>query len=93
MSKIFQLDFGPGFVFHLTIPKVFPRPLTDIYKCLGGFLHLKPTAGCQISTSILGVGYINISCKISNGKVRVHFGFNANVLPGSLTGSIFKVLH
>jgi hypothetical protein len=21
-------------------------------KCLGGFLHLKPTAGCQISTLI-----------------------------------------
>ena len=61
MSKIFQLDFGTGCFFHLTIPKVFPRPLTDIYKCLGGFLHLKPTAGCQISTSILGVGSIDIS--------------------------------
>ena len=25
-----------------------------------------------MSTSILGVGYINISCKIPNGKVLVH---------------------
>ena len=31
--------------------KVLSGPLTD-FKCLCGFLHLKPTVGCQISTLI-----------------------------------------
>jgi len=43
------------------------------HKCLGGFRHLKPTAGCQISTLIFyfflwrGVP-INISWKIYQGR-------------------------
>ena len=31
--------------------KVLPEPLTDFSTCCG-FLHLKPTAGCQISALI-----------------------------------------
>jgi hypothetical protein len=26
-------------------------------KCLGGIMHIKPTAGCQISTLIFGFGW------------------------------------
>jgi len=39
---------------------------------LGGILHLKSTVGCQMSTSILGLDSIHISCKISNEKVLAH---------------------
>jgi hypothetical protein len=60
-------------------------------KCLGFIMHLKPTAGCQISTLIFekqiveGVS-INIPWKIYQGrKVLAHFGFRLKVLPGSLT--------
>jgi hypothetical protein len=47
--------------------KVLPGPLTD--KCLGGIMHLKPTAGCQISTLIFGFGVnpIHIPRKITEG--------------------------
>jgi hypothetical protein len=40
-------------------------------KCLGGIMHLKPTAGCQISTFILEFGKgvsINIPWKIYQGR-------------------------
>lgn len=38
-----------------------------------GFLHLNPTAGCHISTSTLrGMGSINIMCTIPNGKLFAH---------------------
>ena len=53
-------------------------------KCLGGIPRLQPTAECQMSTSILGVDYINISCKIPNDKALVHLEFKSKVLPGSL---------
>jgi hypothetical protein len=60
-------------------------------KCLGGFLQLKPTAGCQISTLIFdfflwrGVS-INIPWKyIKDGKVLDHLGIKSKVLTGSLT--------
>ena len=42
-----------------------------LLKCLGGILHLKPTAGCQISTLIFGYGgggAINIPWKIAEGR-------------------------
>jgi hypothetical protein len=55
-------------------------------------MHLKPTAGCQISTLIfenklLRVGSLLISHKkyIKDGKVLIHLGFKLKVLPGSLT--------
>jgi hypothetical protein len=51
-------------------------------------MHLKPTAGCQISTLIFGFGgtlYIYHEKLPKDGKVLCHFGFKAKVLPGSLT--------
>ena len=42
-------------------------------KCLGGIMHLKPTAGCQISTLIFGLW--GLYC---------HLGFKSKVLPGPL---------
>ena len=36
--------------------------------CLGGFLHLKPTAGCQISTLIFGFFWGVDLWKIANGR-------------------------
>ena len=42
------------------------------------------TAGCQISTSILGLGSINISCKTLNGKVLAHLVIKSKVIPGTL---------
>jgi hypothetical protein len=54
-------------------------------------MHLKPTAGCQISILIFeeilwrGVS-INISSKyIKDGKVLANFELKLKVLPGSLT--------
>ena len=50
-------------------------------------MHLKPTAGCQISTLIFGYGgtlYISHD-KLQDGKVLCHLGFTSNVLPGPLT--------
>jgi hypothetical protein len=41
-------------------------------KCLVGFLHLQPTAGCQISTLISGFSFgwgpLNIPWKIANRR-------------------------
>ena len=60
-------------------------------KCLVGILHLKPTAGCYISTLIfrfvfvLGGYSIYIPWKIPNGKVLAHLGFKSKVLLGPLT--------
>ena len=60
-------------------------------KCLVGILHLKPTAGCYISTLIfrfvfvLGGYSIYIPWKIPNGKVLAHLGFKSKVLFGPLT--------
>jgi hypothetical protein len=54
-------------------------------------MHLKPTAGCQISTLIFenncGGGSLEISHEkyIKDGKVLAHLGFRLKVLPGSLT--------
>ena len=52
-------------------------------------MHLKPTAGCQISTLIFGFGGedpIHIPGKITEGrKVLCHSGFMSKVLPGPLT--------
>ena len=54
-------------------------------------MHLRPTAGCQISILIFeeilwrGVS-INISSKyIKDGKVLANFELKLKVLPGSLT--------
>ena len=55
-------------------------------------MHLKPTAGCQISILIFekkkggrGVS-INIPSKyIKHGKGLAHFGLKLKVLPGSIT--------
>ena len=38
-------------------------------------MHLKPTAGCQISTLIFGFG---------GGGLYCHLGFKSKVLPGPL---------
>ena len=51
-------------------------------------MHLKPTAGCQISTLIFGLGgTLCISHKKvpKDGKVLSHLGFKSKVLPGPLT--------
>jgi len=55
-------------------------------------MHLKPTAGCQISTLIFekknceGGISMNIPYKyIKDGNVLSHFGLKLKVLPGSLT--------
>jgi hypothetical protein len=54
-------------------------------------MHLKPTAGCQISTLIfekkLWRGCLLISHEqyIKDGKVLAHLGFELKVVPGSLT--------
>ena len=59
-------------------------------KCLGGFLHLKPTAGCQISTWIfdfLWRGSLLMSYEkyIKDGKVLASLGFQSKELSGPLT--------
>ena len=60
-------------------------------KCLGGFLHLKPTVGCQISTLIFdlflwrGVSIIFHEKYIKDGKVLDHLGFQSKVFPRPLT--------
>ena len=58
----------PLWTYIKDIARVFNR-----MKCLGGIMHLKPTAGCQISTLIfenkLGRGdSINIPWKIYQGR-------------------------
>ena len=60
-------------------------------KCLGGFLHLKPTVGCQISTLIFEFSFVEggpykylMNKYIKNGKVPAHLGFQSKVLAGPL---------
>jgi hypothetical protein len=52
-------------------------------------MHLKPTAGCQISTLIFGFGggtlYISHEKLTKDGKVLCHLGFKSKVLSGLLT--------
>jgi hypothetical protein len=51
-------------------------------------MHLKPTAGCQISTLIFGFGgtlYIFHKELPKDGKVLFYPGFMSKVLPGPLT--------
>ena len=52
-------------------------------------MHIKPTAGCQISTLIFGFGggtpYISHENLPKDGKVLCHSGLKLKVLPGSLT--------
>ena len=52
-------------------------------------MHLKPTAGCQISTLILdlagGTLYISDNKLPKDGKVLAHLGFKLKVFPGPLT--------
>ena len=52
-------------------------------------MHLKPTAGCQISTLIFGFGkgtlYIFHEKLPKDGKVLCHSEFRSKVLPGPLT--------
>ena len=50
-------------------------------------MHLKPTAGCQISTLIFGFEgtlYIFHEKLPKDGKVLCQLGFMSKVLPGSL---------
>ena len=64
--------FFPTWVYIKGISRTFKW-----HKCLGGFMHLKPTAGCQISTLIFGFkgGAINIPWKIAEGgRVLSHLG-------------------
>ena len=51
-------------------------------------MHLKPTAGCQISKLIFGFGRtlcISLEKLPEDGKVLCHLGFKSKVLPGPLT--------
>jgi hypothetical protein len=57
-------------------------------------MHLKPTAGCQISTLIFGFGgtlCISHDKLPKDGKVLCHFEFNSKVLPGALTDLSYQV--
>jgi hypothetical protein len=60
-------------------------------KCLGEIPRLQPTSEGEMSTSILRVGYINISCKIPNDKVLVR-GF-ISILFFLVQGSIIPTVH
>jgi hypothetical protein len=55
-------------------------------------MYLKPTAGCQISTLILGFGggtlCISHEKSPKGGKVLCNLGFKSTVLPGPLTDLI-----
>ena len=58
-------------------PDVYVKDIARAFnwlKCRGGIMHLKPTAGCQISTLIFGFG---------RGPY-CHLGFKSKVLPGPL---------
>jgi hypothetical protein len=53
-------------------------------------MHLKPTAGCQISTLIFGFGepgtlYISHEKLPKVGKFLFPLGFTSKVMPGPLT--------
>jgi hypothetical protein len=75
---------------HLSLLKIRAIPVFNWLKCLGGIMHLKPTAGCQISTLIFenklwkGVS-INIPWKIYQGRQSsCLFLATLKVLSGSL---------
>jgi hypothetical protein len=60
--------------------------------CLGGFLQLKPTAGCQISNLTFEKNIVEgdlykypVKKYIMDGKVFPHLGPKSTVLPGLLT--------
>ena len=52
-------------------------------------MHLKPTAGCQISTLIFGFGegtlYMSHEKLSKDGKVLCLLGLKSKVLPGTLS--------
>ena len=48
----FRLSYAFGLPLGVFKSNVLPGLLTDLSECLCGILHLKPTAGCQMSTSI-----------------------------------------
>jgi hypothetical protein len=57
-------------------------------------MHLKSTAGCQISTLIFGFGgtlYISREKLPKDGKVLSHLGFKSTVLPWPLTDLSVKM--
>jgi hypothetical protein len=56
-------------------------------------MHLKPTAGCQISTLIFGFGgtlCISHEKLPKDGKVLCHLGLRSKVLPGPLTDLVHR---
>jgi hypothetical protein len=60
--------------------------------CLGGFLHRKPTAGCQISTLIFEKQIMegdlykyHMTKYIKDGKVLAQLGIQSKVFSGPLT--------
>ena len=67
--------------------KVIARVFKSL-KFLGGTMHLKPTAGGQISTLIFGFGgctlFISHEKLQKDGKVLCHLGFRSTVLTVSL---------
>ena len=74
---------------HLVLKSnIVSRPLTDL-SAMGRFLHIKPTTGCQMSTSIKQIwvrgGSLNIPCKISDGKFLAHLGSKSKLVPSPLT--------
>ena len=61
-------------------------------KCLGEFLQLKPTAGCEIWTLIFELFFVERGSLlifhekyIKDGKVLANLGLKSKVLPGPLT--------
>ena len=91
-SLRFSQFYGCWLILSVYILMSFDFPFNfNWLKCMGGFLHIKPTAGCQISTLIIwkhfcgkGRGSMNIPWKIPNGKVLAHLGFKSKVFPGPL---------
>ena len=58
-------------------------------KCLGGFLHLKPTVGCQISTLIFEFSFVErvlykfpMKIILRTAKFLSTCGFNQRYCPG-----------
>jgi hypothetical protein len=81
----------PWYIFYEIFIEITPHRVFSWHKCLGGFLHLKPAAGCQISTLTFDFflwrgGSINISWKIYQGRQSsCHLGFKSKILSRSLT--------
>ena len=53
--------------------KVLPGPLTDLSAWVGFYTSF-PEMGVIFQLRYWRMGYINISCKIPNGKVLAHYG-------------------